>query len=172
MFIFRFLDLPLVPLATSFGLLRMPKVSETSNKRGKKQAIVSDFVPSEVDPETVKFADKTREKQRQLNLKRKALEASEDVKDGKQHSKCKFQQHASKKQKTQLEISKEKEKQQQAHEGKMSKTQRMRHKDEDADMLEEYRMLRKVSRHFPLAARDYVNTVSCITWHRTCLLFW
>lgn len=146
-FIFRFQDLPLGPLATSFGLLRMPKVSETSNKRGKKQAIVNDFVPSEVDPETVKYADKTREKQRQLNLKRKAQEASTEGKDGNQQGKNKAQQHAPKKQKVQHVANNEKEKQQQVHEGKMSKTQRMRHKDEDADMLEEYRMLRKVRTH-------------------------
>ena len=57
-FIFRLADLDLSRLAYAFGLLRLPRMPEVKKARGEG------FVPSEVDPDTVRFRDKARERQR------------------------------------------------------------------------------------------------------------
>mmetsp|Transcript_10335 Transcript_10335/g.19062 ORF Transcript_10335/g.19062 Transcript_10335/m.19062 type:complete len:659 (-) Transcript_10335:270-2246(-) len=63
-FIFKLNDLDIGKLARSFGLLRMPKVGDLRKPKG-----LEGFEPSEVDPTTVRFRDKQREKQRIQNLK-------------------------------------------------------------------------------------------------------
>ncbi|KAK9831778.1 hypothetical protein WJX74_008946 [Apatococcus lobatus] len=64
-FIFRMADLPLGRLATSLGLLRLPAMPEVRKARGS----LPHFSQSDVDPASVKFKDKAREKQRQRALK-------------------------------------------------------------------------------------------------------
>ncbi|XP_068845609.1 ATP-dependent RNA helicase DDX55 isoform X2 [Capricornis sumatraensis] len=60
--IFRLKDLDFASLARGFALLRMPKMPEL---RGKQ---FPDFVPVDVNPDTIPFKDKIREKQRQKQL--------------------------------------------------------------------------------------------------------
>ncbi|XP_062038552.1 ATP-dependent RNA helicase DDX55 [Lepus europaeus] len=63
--IFRVKDLDFASLARGFALLRMPKMPEL---RGKN---FPDFVPVDVDTDTIPFKDKTREKQRQKRLEQR-----------------------------------------------------------------------------------------------------
>lgn len=56
-------ELPLGPLAQSMGLLRLPRMPEL--KKGSAANALEAFVASPVEPDSVKFKDKTREKQRQ-----------------------------------------------------------------------------------------------------------
>ncbi|GBF93083.1 DEAD-box ATP-dependent RNA helicase [Raphidocelis subcapitata] len=65
-YIFRVQDLSLGRLAASMGLLRLPRMQET------KKTPPGDFEPSPVDPESVPFRDRTREKQRRRQLKQRA----------------------------------------------------------------------------------------------------
>jgi len=51
------------PLAQSWGLMKLPRMPEL--KKGSTANDVTAFTPSEVDPDSVKFKDKAREKQRQ-----------------------------------------------------------------------------------------------------------
>ncbi|KAI7845551.1 hypothetical protein COHA_000842 [Chlorella ohadii] len=67
-FIFRPQDLALGRLATAFALLRLPRMPEI--KQGGKG--LEGFTPSKVDPDSVRFRDKAREKQRQAVLKQRA----------------------------------------------------------------------------------------------------
>uniref|UniRef100_A0A8B9XPV2 ATP-dependent RNA helicase n=1 Tax=Bos mutus grunniens TaxID=30521 RepID=A0A8B9XPV2_BOSMU len=60
--IFRLKDLDFASLARGFALLRMPKMPEL---RGK---LFPDFVPVDVNTDTIPFKDKIREKQRQKQL--------------------------------------------------------------------------------------------------------
>uniref|UniRef100_A0AC11B4K2 DEAD-box helicase 55 n=1 Tax=Ovis aries TaxID=9940 RepID=A0AC11B4K2_SHEEP len=60
--IFRLKDLDFASLARGFALLRMPKMPEL---RGKQ---FPDFVPVDVNTDTIPFKDKIREKQRQKQL--------------------------------------------------------------------------------------------------------
>ncbi|GAX83788.1 hypothetical protein CEUSTIGMA_g11213.t1 [Chlamydomonas eustigma] len=72
-YIFRIQDLNLGRLATLFALLRLPKMPEVKKARGQ----LEHFTPSLVNPDTVKFKDKAREKQRQQTIqKRAAVESS------------------------------------------------------------------------------------------------
>ncbi|XP_078489121.1 ATP-dependent RNA helicase DDX55-like [Ciona intestinalis] len=66
--IFRLKDLSFGELATSFGLLRIPKMPEIKLKA------VTGFVAPVVDIDAIKYKDKAREKQRKLALKKKATE--------------------------------------------------------------------------------------------------
>ncbi|KAL4854012.1 DEAD-box ATP-dependent RNA helicase 18 [Chlorella vulgaris] len=72
-FIFRLQDLSLGQLATSFALLRLPRMPEIKGYRS------FDFVPSVVDPESVRFKDKAREKQRQAALRQRRLQGQAGV---------------------------------------------------------------------------------------------
>lgn len=65
-FIFRLQELHVGRLATSLGLLRLPRLPDIKRATG-----IDDFEDSPVDPATVKFKDKAREKQRQQALKKK-----------------------------------------------------------------------------------------------------
>ncbi|PRW20639.1 DEAD-box ATP-dependent RNA helicase 18 isoform A [Chlorella sorokiniana] len=69
-FIFRPQDLALGRLASAFALLRLPRMPEI--KQGGKG--LEGFTPSTVDPDTVRFRDKAREKQRQAVRKQQAKE--------------------------------------------------------------------------------------------------
>uniref|UniRef100_A0A5F9D0D0 ATP-dependent RNA helicase n=1 Tax=Oryctolagus cuniculus TaxID=9986 RepID=A0A5F9D0D0_RABIT len=70
--IFRLKDLDFASLARGFALLRMPKMPEL---RGKH---FPDFVPVDVDTDTIPFKDKTREKQRQKRLEQQRTEKSDN----------------------------------------------------------------------------------------------
>lgn len=74
-YIFVYKELPLGKVATSFGLLRLPKMPEIRKVRGK----LDGFQPSDVDPDTVKFLDKNRERQRQKHLLLKAKQAEQEA---------------------------------------------------------------------------------------------
>jgi ATP-dependent RNA helicase DDX55/SPB4 len=77
-FIFRIQDLSLGRLATSFALLRLPRMPEL--KKVNKGSI-EHFTPSSVDPETVRFKDKGREKQRQQFIIQRSQEMADSAKD-------------------------------------------------------------------------------------------
>lgn len=70
--IFRLKDLDFAGLARGFALLRMPRMPEL---RGKQ---FPDFVPVDIDTDTIPFKDKTREKQRQKLLEQKRKERTEN----------------------------------------------------------------------------------------------
>lgn len=69
--IFRLKDLDFASLAQGFALLRMPKMPEL---RGKQ---FPDFVPVDVNTDTIPFKDKIREKQRQKLLEQQRREKTE-----------------------------------------------------------------------------------------------
>ncbi|XP_064128173.1 ATP-dependent RNA helicase DDX55 isoform X4 [Loxodonta africana] len=69
--IFRLKDLDFASLARGFALLKMPKMPEL---RGKQ---FPDFVPVDVNTDTIPFKDKVREKQRQKLLEQKRKEKTE-----------------------------------------------------------------------------------------------
>eukprot|EP00963_Diacronema_lutheri_P000572 scaffold31_cov334-Pavlova_lutheri.AAC.40 len=73
-YIFVYKELPLGKVATSFGLLRLPKMPEIRKMQGR----LVGFQPSDVDPDTVKFSDKLRERQRQKHLLFKARQNEEE----------------------------------------------------------------------------------------------
>lgn len=66
------IDLDFASLARGFALLRMPRMPEL---RGKQ---FPDFVPTDIDTDTIPFKDKIREKQRQKLLDQKRKERTED----------------------------------------------------------------------------------------------
>ncbi|ERE76025.1 ATP-dependent RNA helicase DDX55 [Cricetulus griseus] len=70
--IFRLKDLDFASLARGFALLRMPRMPEL---RGKQ---FPDFVPMDIDTDTIPFKDKIREKQRQKLLEQKRKERTEN----------------------------------------------------------------------------------------------
>ncbi|GAB5578977.1 ATP-dependent RNA helicase DDX55 isoform X1 [Prionailurus iriomotensis] len=70
--IFRLKDLDFASLARGFALLRMPKMPEL---RGKQ---FPDFVPADVNTDTIPFKDKIREKQRQKLLEQQRKEKREN----------------------------------------------------------------------------------------------
>lgn len=68
-FIFRFPELDLGRMATAFALLQLPKMKEI-----KKSKWLADFKASEVEPASVPYKDKAREKQRRKLLAAHAAE--------------------------------------------------------------------------------------------------
>nr|KAF6464784.1 DEAD-box helicase 55 [Rousettus aegyptiacus] len=70
--IFRLKDLDFAALARGFALLRMPKMPEL---RGKQ---FPDFVPVDINTDTIPFKDKVREKQRQKLLEQQRKEKTEN----------------------------------------------------------------------------------------------
>lgn len=56
-------ELPLGPLAQSMGLLKLPRMPEL--KKASAANELGAFTPSAVDPDSVRFKDKARERQRQ-----------------------------------------------------------------------------------------------------------
>ena len=77
-YIFRLEDVPIGELASSFALLRLPRMPELKKaSRLLSNGELPGFVGSEVDIENIKFKDKTREKQRQALLKQRAAAAAE-----------------------------------------------------------------------------------------------
>lgn len=70
--IFRLKDLDFAALARGFALLKMPKMPEL---RGKQ---FPDFVPVDVNTDTIPFKDKIREKQRQKRLEQQRKEKTEN----------------------------------------------------------------------------------------------
>lgn len=71
-FVFRLADMDLGELGHAFALLRMPRMAEIKHAAVSLQS----FSPSDVDPDTVKFKDKKREKQRQSVLRAKVLSSA------------------------------------------------------------------------------------------------
>jgi len=77
-YIFRLEDVPLGCLAASFALLKLPRMPEAKKaSRLASAGKLEGFVQSEIDPESVRFRDKSREKQRQAVLKQRAAAAAE-----------------------------------------------------------------------------------------------
>ncbi|PNH03260.1 DEAD-box ATP-dependent RNA helicase 18 [Tetrabaena socialis] len=70
-FIFRLQDLNIGRLASGLGLLRLPKMPDL-----KRPAGMEHFIPSRLDPATVPYKDKAREKQRQQALLVRQQEAA------------------------------------------------------------------------------------------------
>lgn len=70
--IFRLKDLDFAGLARGFALLRMPRMPELKGKQ------FPDFVPVDIDTDTIPFKDKIREKQRQKLLEQKRKERTEN----------------------------------------------------------------------------------------------
>lgn len=70
--IFRLKDLDFAGLARGFALLRMPRMPELKGKQ------FLDFVPVDIDTDTIPFKDKIREKQRQKLLEQKRKERTEN----------------------------------------------------------------------------------------------
>uniref|UniRef100_A0A8D2DAL7 ATP-dependent RNA helicase n=1 Tax=Sciurus vulgaris TaxID=55149 RepID=A0A8D2DAL7_SCIVU len=70
--IFRLKDLDFASLARGFALLRMPRMPEL---RGKQ---FPDFMPVDVNTDTIPFKDKAREKQRQKLLEQQRKEKTEN----------------------------------------------------------------------------------------------
>jgi ATP-dependent RNA helicase DDX55/SPB4 len=68
-FIFRFKELELARLAKSLGLLRLPRMKEI---RKAPKSSLKGFTESTVNPDTVPFLDKAREKQRLRGLAEEA----------------------------------------------------------------------------------------------------
>eukprot|EP00775_Hariotina_reticulata_P007461 gene7461-7671_t len=62
-FVFRIQELAVGPLAQSWGLMKLPRMPEL--KKGSSANDLESFTPSEVEPDSVKFKEKAREKQRQ-----------------------------------------------------------------------------------------------------------
>jgi ATP-dependent RNA helicase DDX55/SPB4 len=78
-YIFRLEDVPLGHLAASFALLKLPRMPEAKKaSRLASAGQLDGFVQSTIDPETVRFKDKTREKQRQAVLKQRAAKEAEE----------------------------------------------------------------------------------------------
>ena len=67
-FLFRVDELDLGGVATSMGLLRLPRMKEILSKK------INNFVQSEVDPDTIPFKDKVREQRRQERMKKEKEE--------------------------------------------------------------------------------------------------
>ncbi|XP_005403085.1 PREDICTED: ATP-dependent RNA helicase DDX55 isoform X1 [Chinchilla lanigera] len=70
--IFRLKDLDFASLARGFALLRMPRMPELKGKQ------FPDFMPVDVDTDTIPFKDKAREKQRQKLLEQQRTEKTEN----------------------------------------------------------------------------------------------
>ncbi|KAM6165190.1 ATP-dependent RNA helicase DDX55 isoform 2-T2 [Erethizon dorsatum] len=70
--IFRLKDLDFASLARGFALLRMPRMPELKGKQ------FPDFVPVDVNTDTIPFKDKAREKQRQKLLEQQRKEKTEN----------------------------------------------------------------------------------------------
>lgn len=77
-YIFRIQDLSLGRLATAMGLLRLPRMPET------KKVPQGEFSQSPVDPESVPFREKAREKQRQQMLKQRQKQQQEQAQQDQQ----------------------------------------------------------------------------------------
>ena len=75
-YIFQFNDLNMGWLASSFGALRLPKMKEIKKAaRMLKSGELHGFSESPVDPNSIPFKDKAREKQRQASLRDRAANA-------------------------------------------------------------------------------------------------
>ena len=78
-FIFRHKELELTKLANAMGLLRLPRMKEI---RKAPKHLTAGFVESEVNPDTVPYAEKAREKQRKQGLALIAKEKAEAIANG------------------------------------------------------------------------------------------
>eukprot|EP00877_Chromochloris_zofingiensis_P010332 jgi/Chrzof1/5552/Cz16g07090.t1 len=123
-FIFRIQDLDLAKLGNAFGVLRLPKMPEVKKAKGLEA-----FVPSKVDPDSVKFRDKQREKQRQQVLKQRQAQQSSEQQ----------QQQAQQKQPKASE---------QADNKKLPAAKRrlLQHRDDLAELTHDYGLLKKLKK--------------------------
>ena len=142
-YIFRVQDLPLGRLAASMGLLRLPRMQET------KRAAGEGFEPSKVDPESVPFRDKAREKQRQRQLKERA--AAEAAAAAAANSDGKQQQHGGNNKRGRdggRGGGKHDHQQQQPPEEKLpaAKRRQLQQRDELAELTRDYKLLKKLKR--------------------------
>jgi len=126
-FIFRLAELDLGKLATGIGLMGLPKMPETTGKHAKSK--ITTFTPSSVDPDSVKFRDKGREKQRQMMLAGRESKREEE---------------------TAINDERKKEKKKEANFEEVKKTSHKRQKaqerQEEFEIAEEYRLVMKLRR--------------------------
>ena len=95
-YIFRFSDLQMGWIASSFGVLRLPKMKEIKKAaRLLKSGDLDGFSESAVDPESIPFRDKAREKQRQASIRLKSS-LIDTGKQEKRQNKRKNEKNASK----------------------------------------------------------------------------
>lgn len=66
-YIFRFKNVDVALVAEAYGLLRLPRMPELKNKNIEYKGL-------DIDPETIKYKDKNREKQRQIRLQKEKEE--------------------------------------------------------------------------------------------------
>lgn len=84
-YIFQLDNLQIGHLASSFALLRLPKMRELKKaiRNLRLEGALEGFVPSNTDPNNIAFKDKAREKQRKANaLGRESLSTREEKKHG------------------------------------------------------------------------------------------
>jgi ATP-dependent RNA helicase DDX55/SPB4 len=84
-YIFQFDNLQIGYLASSFALLRLPKMRELKKaiRNIRLEGTLEGFVPSNIDPNVIAFKDKAREKQRQANASgRESLSTREEKRHG------------------------------------------------------------------------------------------
>ncbi|KAG2447782.1 hypothetical protein HYH02_007239 [Chlamydomonas schloesseri] len=130
-FIFRLQDLHIGRLATGLGLLRLPKMPDL-----KKPLGASEFRPSPVDPSTVPYRDKAREKQRQKGLQQKQHEAARSG------AAASAEERAAAKRKAAAAVAAE------AAEARLpaAKRRQLQMKDETAALNQEYSLLKKLKK--------------------------
>eukprot|EP00899_Mesostigma_viride_P014675 jgi/Mesvir1/23208/Mv22670-RA.1 len=149
-YIFRLKDLDLGQLAMAYGLLRLPKMPELN----KGQTNFDSFVASEVDPASVKFKEKAREKQRLQTLKAKAVAEA----DGS----AKMKRDAEQEKRERFKESKVKAKSANAKllDALPAPTRGMKKRDvlEVMEMEEEYRLLKKLKKG-KITERQYEQAV-------------
>ncbi|XP_076434856.1 ATP-dependent RNA helicase DDX55-like [Babylonia areolata] len=137
--IFRLKDLNFGDLAKGFGLLRIPKMPELKGKN------LQSFTPADIDVNTIRFRDKTREKMRQQRLKEKESQRSQ--KQQKQQKRPvqteAWSKQKEKKSKRQMRKEKKLKKVQKEAEVMMGKRGR---EEEEEDLEEDMRLIKKLKR--------------------------
>ena len=148
--LFKLSNLNLGLLAMSYGLLKMPKMPELNN------VDVSDFVPCDVDLNSVKYKDKEREQSRQKKLqifsetgqwpgmKKKPLKSKESV----PWSKCKDQKLKRKTKKEKKALAEQKEE------------ERLRELQDLDDLDEDERLYKKLKRR-KISKEQYDAYIGC-----------
>jgi ATP-dependent RNA helicase DDX55/SPB4 len=131
-FIFRVKELDLAALARAFGLLRIPRMPETKHLRTGPGRGGADggFVMSAVDPDSVPYKDKAREKQRQQRLAQEREKAAQE-------------EEAQDQRKQQAERP-GKETQAPAHKLPAQKRRQAQQREDDDDLDDDWRMLKKL----------------------------
>lgn len=145
-YIFRVKDLDLVKSATGFGLLKLPKMPELKDKKD----II--FTEEDLDWDTFKYADKSREKKRLKELEeyRKSLPVA--PKAGKPKAKAWSEQVDAKERKADRKLKKERKREFLKRQREQEKQPKQPQEDDDDDeddwdeLAQEERMAKKLKR--------------------------